>query len=232
MIKEKTIGQIVTDDIRTANIFKKHGLDFCCGGGKTIESACAENGVDLAELLHDIDAVLGQSEPVEDYQSMKLDALINYIYDNHHKYIYEHGSVTAEFINKVARVHGERHPETIEIAKLYNELLADLQQHMMKEEQILFPAVKRMLNESGNIGSFVNGPISVMRMEHDNVGEILKKMNALSGGYKPPADGCNTYRAAYANLRDMENDIHLHIHLENNILFPKAIALEEQLLGS
>lgn len=232
MIKEKTIGQIVKDDIRTANVFKKHGLDFCCGGGKTIQSACAENEVDLAELLHDIDAVLVRSESVEDYQSMKLDVLIDHIYDNHHKYIYEHGPVTAEFINKVAHVHGERHPETIEIAKLYNGLLAELQQHMMKEEQILFPAIKRMLNESGSIGSFVNGPISVMQMEHDNVGDILKKMNALSGDYKPPADGCNTYRAAYANLKDMEDDIHLHIHLENNILFPKAIELEEQLLAS
>ena len=232
MIKEKTIGQIVTDDIRTANIFKKHGLDFCCGGGKTIQSACVENEVNLTELLHDIDAVLLQSDSVEDYQSMKLDVLIDHIYNNHHKYIYEHGPVTAEFINKVAYVHGERHPETIEIAKLYNELLAELQQHMMKEEQILFPAIKRMLNESGSISSFVNSPISMMQMEHENAGNILKKMNALSGGYELPEDACNTYRAAYANLKEMENDIHLHIHLENNILFPKAIALEEQLLGS
>lgn len=232
MIKEKTIGQIVKDDIRTANVFKKHGLDFCCGGGKTIQSACAENEVDLAELLHDIDAVLVRSESVEDYQSMKLDVLIDHIYDNHHKYIYKHGQVTAEFIKKVAHVHGERHPETVEIAKLYNEFLSDLHQHMMKEEQILFPAIKRMLFEPGSFDTFINGPISVMQMEHENAGNILKKMNALSGDYKPPADGCNTYRAAYANLKDMEDDIHLHIHLENNILFPKAIELEEQLLAS
>ncbi len=231
MNQNETVGRIVTKDIRTAKVFNKYGLDFCCGGGKTVKTACEEKGIDVAELLSEIEAVLVQSESTEDFQSMPLDELIDHIYDNHHKYIYEHGPVTAEFINKVARVHGERHPETIEIAKLYNGLFAELQQHMMKEEQILFPAIKRMLNESGSSGSFINGPISVMKMEHDNAGDILKKMNDLSGGYKPPADGCNTYRAAYANLEDMENDIHLHIHLENNILFPKAIALEEQLLG-
>jgi regulator of cell morphogenesis and NO signaling len=232
MVKEKTIGQMVADDIRTASVFKKHGLDFCCGGGVTIQSACAENGVDIAELLKDIDAVLAQPEAIEDYQSMELGDLIDHIYDKHHKYIYDHGQVTAEFINKVAHVHGERHPETIEIAKLYNSLLAELHQHMMKEEQILFPAIKRMLTDQGTFGSFINGPISVMKMEHDNAGDILKRMNGLSSGYAPPDDACNTYRAAYANLKELEENIHVHIHLENNILFPKAISLEEQLLDS
>jgi len=231
MSQNQTIGEIVSKDIRTANVFNKHGLDFCCGGKKTVKSACEEKGIDTADLLKEIDAVINESESTRDYQSMALDELIDYIYDKHHNYIYEHGPMTAEFINKVARVHGENHPETIEIAKLFNGLLAELQQHMMKEEQILFPAIKRMLTETDSIGSFINGPISVMQMEHDNAGEILKKMNALSGGYKLPDDGCNTFHAAYSNLKELEEDIHLHIHLENNILFPKAIALEEKLLG-
>ncbi|MFQ6677119.1 MAG: iron-sulfur cluster repair di-iron protein [Fidelibacterota bacterium] len=232
MIENKTIGQIVADNIRTANVFKKYGLDFCCGGEKSIESACTEKGVNIADLMKDIDAVLVQSETVEDFQSMALDTLIEHIYNQHHKYIYELGPITAEFINKVARVHGENHPETIEIAKLYNGLLAELHQHMMKEEQILFPAIKRMVSDQAAFSSFVNGPISVMKMEHDNAGDILKRMNLLSSGYTLPEDACNTYRAAYTNLNELEENIHVHIHLENNILFPKAISLEEQLLNS
>jgi len=232
MIEEKTIGEIVAEDIRTANVFNQYGLDFCCGGGKTVHAACAEKGINPEELLNSIRSVTDSTAPVEQFMEMSLDKLIDHIYDQHHLYIYKHGKPTAEFINKVARVHGERHPETIEIAKLYNDLLADLNQHMMKEEQILFPAIKRIVTESGNFGSFINGPITVMKMEHDNAGEILKKMDQLSNSYSLPEDACNTYRAAYSNLKALEDNIHVHIHLENNILFPKALSLEEQLMDS
>ena len=228
-MKEKTVGEIVSDDIRTATVFKKHGLDFCCGGGEKLEIACNNKGANLDKIVSDLELVLNDEKLPIDYQSMSLDELVDYIYNNHHKFIYENGQVTAEFINKVARVHGERHPETIEIAKLYNDLMQDLHQHMMKEERILFPYIKQMVQNSYSNSAFVNGPISVMVGEHETAGDILKKMSDLSGGFESPADGCNTYRAAYANLKAMEDDIHLHIHLENNILFPKAILLEEKL---
>ncbi len=230
MFNDKTVGEIVTDDIRMANVFKKHGLDFCCGGGVTVQSACENSGVDLSKVLLDLEAVIGDSEKDENYKSMALDELVDHIYNSHHTYIYENGPITAEFINKVARVHGERHPETVEIAKLFNDLMQDLHQHMMKEEQILFPFIKKLIEHGNQGGAFVNGPISVMIAEHDTAGDILKKMSALSNGYEPPSDGCNTYRAAYANLKALEDDIHYHIHLENNILFPRSIELEEQLL--
>ena len=232
MFREKTVGEIVADDIRTANVFKKYGLDFCCGGGASVQSACDDSGVDVSEVLADLEAITSQSDVVDNYKNMPLIDLVDHIYNTHHTYIYENGPMTAEFINKVAHVHGSRHPETVEIAKLYNELLHDLHQHMMKEEQILFPFVKQLVEHGNQGGAFVNGPISVMEAEHDTAGEILKKMNELSNGYEPPADACNTYRAAYANLKALEDDIHYHIHLENNILFPKSLELEKQLLDS
>ena len=229
-MKEKTVGEIVSDDIRTATVFKKHGLDFCCGGGEKLEIACNDNGVHLDEIVADLELVLSDEKSSDDFQSMALDKLVDHIFNTHHQFIYENGPITAEFINKVARVHGERHPETIEVAKLFNDLMQDLHQHMMKEERILFPYIKQMVEQSQSSGAFVTGPISVMKMEHDNAGEILKKMNALANRYEPPADGCNTYRAAYANIKALEDDIHMHIHLENNILFPRALELEESLL--
>ncbi len=229
MIQEKTVGEIVTEDIRTATIFKKHGVDFCCGGGEKLDMACSNKGADLDKIISELESVMNDESISTDYSAMALDELVDHIYNTHHKYIYENGQITAEFINKVARVHGERHPETVEIAKLFNDLMIDLHQHMMKEEQILFPYIKQMVQSETSNGAFVNGPISVMMAEHETAGDILKKMNDLSGDFEPPVDGCNTYRAAYANLKDMENDIHLHIHLENNILFPKAVMLEEKL---
>ncbi len=231
MIKEKTVGEIVSDDIRTATVFKKHGLDFCCGGGEKLETACQNKGADLEAIVADLELVLSDEKSSDDFKSMALDKLVGHIFNTHHQFIYENGPITAEFINKVARVHGERHPETVEVANLFNELMQDLHQHMMKEEQILFPYIKQMVEQSQSNGAFVNGPISVMMTEHDTAGEILKKMNALANGYEPPADGCNTYRAAYANIQALEDDIHLHIHLENNILFPKALKLEESFLN-
>ncbi|MBT7358203.1 MAG: iron-sulfur cluster repair di-iron protein [Candidatus Marinimicrobia bacterium] len=230
-MKEKTVGEIVSDDIRTATVFKKHGLDFCCGGGEKLETACQKKGADLEAIVADLELVLSDEKSSDDFQAMPLNKLVDHIFNAHHQFIYENGPVTAEFINKVARVHGERHPETVEVAKLFNDLMQDLHQHMMKEERILFPYIKQMVQDSFSNGAFVNGPISVMMAEHDTAGEILKKMNALTSGYEPPVDGCNTYRAAYANIQALEDDIHLHIHLENNILFPKALELEEQLLG-
>ena len=230
-MKEKTVGEIVSDDIRTATVFKKHGLDFCCGGGEKLETACQKKGADLEAIVADLELVLSDEKSSDDFQAMPLNKLVDHIFNTHHQFIYENGPVTAEFINKVARVHGERHPETVEVAKLFNDLMQDLHQHMMKEERILFPYIKQMVQDSFSNGAFVNGPISVMMAEHDTAGEILKKMNALTSGYEPPVDGCNTYRAAYANIQALEDDIHMHIHLENNILFPKALELEEQLLG-
>ena len=237
MTENQTIGDIVSKDIRTASVFKKYGLDFCCGGGKKLITVCEEKGVNLPDLLTDLEFVTHNSNTTIDYRGMPLDDLVDYIFDKHHQYIYEFGPITAEFVNKVARVHGERNPETVEIAKVFNQLLAELHHHMMKEEQVLFPYIKNLMKmDKGEEGifitrQFVSYPIRVMGIEHENAGSILRKLKELSDNYEPPVNACNTYRAAYANLNDMENDIHLHIHLENNILFPKTISLESKIIG-
>jgi len=237
MIQVKTVGEIVSDDIRTATVFKKFGIDFCCGGGKNIQAACDEKGANFENLMTELNLVMDSSIADVDFQSMDLDVLIEHIYEKHHKYIYENGPITAQFVNKVARVHGLRHPETVEIAKVYNEMLSELNLHMMKEEKILFPYVKSLTivaakkGDKSNTQQFVSHPIRMMQIEHDIAGEMLKKLNELTSNYTPPADACNTYRAAFANLKEMEDDIHFHIHLENNILFPKAIELEAKLVG-
>lgn len=232
MTQEQTVADIVTQDIRTATVFKKFGIDFCCGGGKPVQEACDEKGADFENLMAELNLVLNTIQSDIDFQAMPLDELIDYIYEKHHKYLYENGLITAQFVDKVARVHGQRHPETMEIAKIFNEMLSELNHHMMKEENILFPYVKKLVamgkgeSTESQAQSIVNHPIRVMQMEHDIAGEMLKKLNELTSNYTPPEDACNTYRASFANLKELEDDIHFHIHLENNILFPKAIELE------
>ena len=231
MIKEKTVGEMVVNDGRVATVFNKFGLDFCCNGHQTLEAACASKGINLQEIVDDIELLMkNDSNPDRSFNDMSLDKLIEHIYDKHHQYIYKNCPAISKFINKVANVHGKNHPETIEIAKMFDELQLELEQHLFKEEHILFPYVKGMVLEDKCPGSFVNGPISVMMEEHDNAGRILEVLRRISNNYKPPKDACNTFRAAYVNLQALEEDLHMHIHLENNILFPKAIELENSLL--
>lgn len=234
-MKEKTVGEIVTGNIRTATVFKKFGIDFCCGGGKAIRKACDEKGENFEDLLTELNLVMESTQKDLDFQKMPLDDLIDYIYEKHHRYLYENGPITAQFVNKVAQVHGQRYPETMEIEKIFSELLSELNHHMFKEENILFPYVKKLvaMDQGESVESqartFVKFPIRVMQMEHDTAGKMLKKLNELSSNYTSPEDACNTYRASFANLKELEDDIHFHIHLENNILFPKAIELESKL---
>tara|TARA_Y100000310_G_scaffold247993_1_gene253767 strand:- start:1272 stop:1976 length:705 start_codon:yes stop_codon:yes gene_type:complete len=231
MIKEKTVGEMVVNDGRVATVFNKFGLDFCCNGHQTLEAACASKGINLQEIVDDIELLMkNDSNPDRSFNDMSLDKLIEHIYDKHHQYIYKNCPAISKFINKVANVHGKNHPETVEIAKMFDELQLELEQHLFKEEHILFPYVKGMVLEDKCPGSFVNGPISVMMEEHDNAGRILEVLRRISNNYKPPKDACNTFRAAYVNLQALDEDLHMHIHLENNILFPKAIELENSLL--
>ena len=134
MLKEKTVGEIVAEDIRTANVFKKHGFDFCCGGGEKLETACSNKGADLEAIVADLEFVLSDQKSSDDFQSMPLDKLVDHIFNTHHQFIYENGPVTAEFINKVARVHGERHPETVEVAKLFNDLMQRSEERRVGKE--------------------------------------------------------------------------------------------------
>lgn len=233
--EQKTVAEVVTENIKTAHIFKKHGIDFCCGGGITIEKACEKNGVDysiLGKELEDVDEIVPRAY---DYDSWDLSFLIDYIVNTHHKYVEENIALLLQYASKVAKVHGHHYKEVVEINELVIAVAKELAVHLKKEELILFPFVKQLVladknNIKPNTPSFgsVNSPIEMMEEEHENAGDIFKQIAILSNNYTPPAEACNTFKALYAKLQEFEDDLHQHVHLENNILFPKSIQLERQ----
>ncbi|WP_298493362.1 iron-sulfur cluster repair di-iron protein [uncultured Algibacter sp.] len=233
---EKQIGQFVAEDYRTASVFSKYKIDFCCNGNRTINEVCEKKGMDSNVLLDELNSVLNlKGEQTIDYKSWPLDLLIDYIEKKHHRYVEEKIPVLLQFLNKLCKVHGERHPELFEINSLFTASAGELAAHMKKEELILFPFVKKMVNANMSQGEVeapqfgtVGNPIDMMKEEHDNEGVRFRKIAELTNNYNPPADACNTYKVTYAMLEEFEKDLHLHIHLENNILFPKAVKLEQQ----
>ncbi len=237
-LKNKKIGELVAEDFRKATVFKKYGLDFCCGGGKTIDEACQNKNISVDTLISDL-LQLDQNNhtAVTDFNSMSLTDLIDYIEREHHRYVLENLQPIQEFSDKVAKVHGNHNPETIEINKLYTETAQELAMHLRKEEMILFPYIKKleraMFNDEPVEAPFgtVRNPIAMMETEHDSAGDNFKKIAELSNNYTPPEYACNTYKVLYAKLKEFEDDLHKHIHLENNILFPKAIKLEQKLMS-
>ncbi|MFL1011051.1 iron-sulfur cluster repair di-iron protein [Flavisericum labens] len=233
---QKQIGQYVADDYRTAAIFSKYGIDFCCKGNRTIEEVCTKKNIDANQLLGELETLLNsKTNQSIDYNSWPMDLLVDYIEKKHHRYVEEKIPVLRQFLDKLCRVHGERHRELFEINELFIASAKELSAHMKKEELILFPFVKKMASavssqsgvEEPYFGT-VENPIAMMMQEHDNEGERFRKIAELTNNYNPPADACNTYRVTYAMLDEFEKDLHLHIHLENNILFPKAVKLEQQ----
>ena len=233
---EKSIGQFVADDFRTAAVFSNYGIDFCCKGDKTLNEVCTKKGLEPATILEQLQAVLqSQTNQSIDYNSWPLDLLADYIEKKHHRYVEEKIPVLLQFLNKLEVVHGKRHPELIQIKEEFTACANALTMHMKKEELILFPFIKRMItaklsDEGIQSPQFntVENPIAMMMEEHDTEGERFRTISALSNNYVPPVDACKTYKVTYAMLEEFEQDLHLHIHLENNILFPKAIALEKE----
>lgn len=235
--KESNIGKIVAENYRYASVFKTVGIDFCCNGNRSIAEACERKNINTDELMNKLNAAasLNNGGGEIDYRTWPLDLLADYIEKTHHRYVERRIEEITPFITKVARVHGGNHPELLVIEKLFFESAEELTEHMGKEENVLFPHIRNMvestitgkeLPESG-FGS-VKNPVEVMHAEHDNEGERFRKISELSDGYTPPADACNTYRVTFSILEEFENDLHKHIHLENNILFPNAIELEKK----
>jgi regulator of cell morphogenesis and NO signaling len=231
-----TVAELVANDYRTAEIFKKHGIDFCCGGKKTIEKVCEEKNIDSTKLFDEIFALQNQPKDEQhNFNNWGLAFLADYIVNVHHTYINNSVNLITEFAQKVARVHGDHNPETRDIAKLWDDVVAELTVHMKKEELLLFPYIKNLERYvKGDLENLpqthfgtVKNPIRMMEHEHDLAGTLMKTIAELSNNFTPPAHACNTYRVLYAKLNEFQNDLHQHIHLENNILFPKAILLEE-----
>lgn len=232
----ETLGQIAAKGLRKAEIFKKYGIDFCCGGKKTVKEACAEKGIDVTKIeqeLQQADKVLS-SRPIP-YNDWSLDFLADYIVNTHHSYVRKTLPELLGYAAKVASVHGGQHPELLAIKGLVYDINAELTAHLVKEETVLFPYIKELVvskkNEqvpqAGHFGT-VQNPINMMEMEHEMVGKNLEEMRVLSSNYTLPQDACASYSLLYRMLDEFENDLHLHIHLENNILFPKAIEFEKR----
>jgi regulator of cell morphogenesis and NO signaling len=233
-IHDETLGEIAAKDLRKAAIFEKYGLDFCCGGKKTVKEACADKGLDVTKIEHELQLTDKNvnTRPIP-YNEWKLDFLADYIINTHHYYIRKSLPEIRSYAAKVAQVHGDRHPELQTIHMLVEKLHTDLSAHLEKEEKILFPYIKELvatpesarLSQSSNFG--IQHPIADMEREHETAAEILAGIRSLSNNYTLPADACASYGLLYRMLDEFENDLHLHVHLENNILFPKALLLEQ-----
>lgn len=231
--EQSVIGQLVAEDYRTAEVFGKYGIDFCCKGDLSIGQACEKKKVNSVALLDDLKRAIERHDAGNiNFQEWPLDLLADYIEKKHHRYVNEKTPMLLAYLDKVSRVHGEAHPELREIAAEFREGASVLAAHMKKEELVLFPFIRRMalsgVVAQASFGT-VENPIAMMRHEHENEGERFRRIAQLSGNYAPPAGACNTYRVTYSLLKEFEEDLHLHIHLENNILFPRALAMEAQL---
>ncbi|MEL1254467.1 iron-sulfur cluster repair di-iron protein [Flavobacterium sp. DGU38] len=234
-LKNKTIGSFVAEDFRTAAVFSKYRIDFCCKGNRTVTEVCEKQNIDVDTLLENVlQVVQSENSGTIDFNSWPLDLLADYIEKTHHRYVEEKTNVLLPFLDKLCKVHGAHHPELFKIKELFIGCAGELSQHMKKEELVLFPFIKRMVKTKESDGilsqpSFgtVSNPIAMMMHEHDNEGERFREIAALTDNYTPPADACTTYRVTFAMLKEFEADLHKHIHLENNILFPKAVILEK-----
>ncbi len=230
------IGELVAEDYKTAAVFKKYGIDFCCQGNRTIQEACEKKSIDSEEVIRELEAVKAQSQNADtDYKSWDLDRLADHIQTKHHGYVEEAIGQLKPYVDKICRVHGDRHPELLEIQREFYASAGELTTHMKKEEFMLFPYIKNMVrNNKATSPQFgtVENPIAAMMMEHDIEGERFRKIAKLTDNYTPPQDACNTYMVTFALLKEFEEDLHLHIHLENNILFPKSLEMERQLTAN
>ncbi|MPR31890.1 iron-sulfur cluster repair di-iron protein [Cytophagaceae bacterium SJW1-29] len=239
-MKERTIGSIVAKNWRTASVFHQHNIDFCCKGNIPLTEACAAARLDADQITDEINAILeADAAPELDYAAWPLDRLAEYIETRHHGYVTAQMPELSAYLDKLCVVHGGRHPELLEIRELFAQSVGELTTHMKKEELMLFPFVKKMAKaqrENQEVATPIYGtvqnPIAMMMHEHIDEGDRFAKIAELSDRYTVPADGCTTYRVAYNLLQEFEEDLHKHIHLENNILFPGAIALEKELTAS
>lgn len=238
-IKSTTIvGDIVRSNFKTAQLFEKNNIDFCCGGGISLSEACEKSNIDVETFIPEIEAVMIKSDPDSKYiEQLELNELGDYIVNRHHSYVRENIPFLQQKLEKLCAAHGDNHPELFEVKMLFDGSAEILTAHMQKEELVLFPYINKMVKfkqdgvyNTEELG-WVLQPISMMEAEHQMEGERFEKISRITNNYTPPPDGCGTYRVSYQTLQEFEQDLHRHIHLENNILFRKAIALERELIS-
>ncbi|MCC6320838.1 MAG: iron-sulfur cluster repair di-iron protein [Phycisphaerales bacterium] len=233
---QATIGQMVTERPSRARVFERVGIDYCCGGGKTLEAACAAKGLQTGSVLAELeasDAARG-SEAVTDWEAQGAGALADHVERTHHEYLKRELPRLTALTAKVAAVHGPSDATLVELRDVYATFAAEMMEHMMKEEKILFPWIRALASGQAPaahspICSGIKNPVRMMMAEHEDSGAALEKMRELTRGFKPPPQACNTYRAMLDGLAELESDTHTHVHKENSILFPMAVKLEEAL---
>jgi regulator of cell morphogenesis and NO signaling len=233
LLSDKTVGEWVRERPSRSRVFEQFGIDYCCGGKKPLSQACQDKGLALENVLAALDQsdVSVQIEEV-DWSQRTLSELCDHIIDRHHEWLRRELPRIEFMAQKVARGHGERHPEMLEVLGIFDGLKDEMMMHMRKEEEILFPLIREMERTSrpphfhcGNLGM----PIGAMEVEHETAGRALEAIRRLTNGFLPPAEACNTFRALLSALEELETDMHRHVHKENSILFPAAQRLEYEL---
>lgn len=232
-IEVRTVGEIALEMPLTTRVFEQYKIDYCCGGKTTFTDACLLAGAETATVAAKIDAIINaHGEEPSALLAKSLTELIDYIESKHHTFTRDEIANLPALMEKVARVHGENHPELVELESLFTELCNELSPHLEKEEVVLFPYVRNLEARAANAGvscfGTVANPVRMMMEEHDLAGDILRKMRTVSNDYTIPANACSSYNALFSRLEAFEKDLHQHIHLENNLLFPRAVELEEK----
>jgi regulator of cell morphogenesis and NO signaling len=226
------LADIVTAEPSLARELERLGLDYCCGGTQTLEQACAANDLDTRAVVGDLVAASRPQSTVEAWTTMDAARLVDHIESTHHRYLDDELPRLTELAHKVVGVHASRHRELREVATVLGELRADLEPHLLKEERVLFPMIRELATATTlpafHCGSIRN-PITVMMAEHDTAGDLLDRLRDATHDYEPPSDACASYTALYRGLSRLEADTHLHVHKENNVLFPMVEAIESRL---
>ena len=215
----KTVGEIAAENPSSVRVFEKYDIDYCCGGKLPLAEACQARGIEAAVLEKELNqAAAARPAGERDWNSAPVDALIDHILSTHHIYLKREMPRIRVLMGKVLAAHGANHGDSlIPLGETFDAMRDEMESHMAKEEMILFPAIRNGFGP-------VRQPIRVMMMEHDSAGQALASMRQVTGNYTLPANACNTYRALFQALEELEADLHIHIHLENNILFPRAMA--------
>ena len=235
--RDMTVRELVTIDYRTAEVFERFGVDFCCHGCQTVGEGCEQAGVETPAVIAALDAVLESPDPgAPRFNNWDVARLVDHIVGTHHAYVRDALPRLVAHSRKIADVHGSRHPELTRVATLVQGVADEMTSHMMKEEHILFPYMTSMARAAEQgvrapMAPFgtVRNPIRMMEAEHESAGHAMAEIRSLTDGFRPPADACGTYAVCLQELEAFEHDLHAHVHLENNILFPKAARIEAAL---
>ena len=233
-----SLAQIVDNNHKAASVFEKYHLDFCCKGKRSLEQACSEQQLTVSQIAEELENIFSNenSMAIIDFDKMNLTQLCDYIVQTHHAYVKSEMPQIYAHLQKVSSKHGDRHPGLYKIFQTFAAVKEEMEGHMRREELVLFPTIKELQkladNENANLQlniTYLQSPITVLEQEHDHAGNLINDIRVFSNDYVPPQDACTTYRLCFVSLRAFELDLHQHVHLENNILFPKSIEIFKEL---